>query len=698
VSLSFIILKNNTPIDIFIEDLGIQIDSSASLNLLEIFTKEEVSNSDNVLTNVANGNFTVNDGTQDLSISNGIKHVTIQTEWEDLEEIPPHSLDDHLDVPTKPTIGDNVLQCDDGTNTWIITPPTINSLDDINGVPTLPTTGDNFLRIKDGIIMWGNSPTSSSVVQIRRSTQYSDIPLSWTDFYFDQTDIETNPNIIEHDDSNKDRILIKEDGLYQIGYHFDFDDQVDARVSLNDTLVINGSERFTGEQGDVNDFQGVCANVFYANLSENDFITLQVMASSSAENIIEQATMIISKMEGVAGSPGPPGGTVEIKDENVQIVEYARTLNFTGGVDITADSTSSVTINISGVPIELPSVEARRTTVYNCTTTFTDITFDQTDVENYPSVIYHDDINTERIYVKEDGIYCIYYKSQMISSGTTRRSEARVQKNDTTTIPSSEGFLNSYQNEIHHITDIFIAELNADDFISLQLRSTTTPVASYPPTVFGIFKLKGSKGDKGDKGDKGEPGSGAAPNIYKDDSLVVANSDAINFEGTNINVTADSTSKVTITVTEGSYTPKVIQCVNEDNYNINNTTPIRIDWTNETYKDSDYYTHSTSSNTSRIYVLNSGLYKITYSVNYSGDNSRKNIRTRIRINGSTYQTIGLSYSYTRNNSNSYGNNNASCLLSLSANDYFEIMADQVGDSGDADLIEDESWVMVEFIK
>lgn len=698
MAVSYIILKNNTSGDIFLEDLGIQIDSSASLNLLEFFTKEEVASSNDVLLNVANGNFTVNDGTQDLSISDGIKHVTIQTEWEDLEEVPPHSLDDHLDVPTKPTIGDNVLQCDDGTNSWIVTPPTINSLDDISGVPTLPTTGDNFLRIKDGVISWGNSPTSSSVVQIRRSTQYTDIPLTWTDFYFDQTDIETNSNIIEHDDSNKDRILIKEDGLYQIGYHFDFDDQVDVRVILNDTLVINGSERFTGEQGDVNDFQGTCANVFYANLTENDFITLQVMASSSAEYIIEQATMIITKMEGVSGSPGPPGGTVEIKDEDVQIIEFARTLNFTGGVDITADSTSSVTINISGVPEELPAVETRRTTNYNCTTTFTNITFDQTDVENKPSVIYHDDSNTERIYVKEDGIYCIYYKSQMMASGTTRQSEAIVRKNNTTTIPSSEGFLNSYQNEIHHMTDIFISELNSDDFITLQLRSTSTPVVAYPPIVFGIFKLKGSKGDKGDKGDKGEPGSGAAPNIYKDDSLIVSNVDSINFEGSNINVTEDSTSKVTISVTAGSYSPKVIQCFNEDNYNINNTTPIQINWTSETYKDSDYYTHSTSSNTSRVYVLYSGLYKITYSINYVGDNSRKNIRTRIRINGSLYQTIGSAYSYTRNNANSKGTNNASCFLQLSSNDYFEIMAGRDGDSGDADLIEDESWVMVEFVK
>lgn len=695
-----IIAINNTGSRILIEDLGKFIDSSASVDLTDIFEKEEISSSDDLLVYVLSGDITINDGTQDLNISDGIKQITIQTEWEDLEELPPHALDQHTDVPPKPETGETVLQCDDGTNTWIITPPTINSIDDIPGVPEVPASGDNYLRIEDGVIKWGSSPSKSPSVQVRRSTQYSDIPLTWTDFYFDLTDIETYSDVLEHDDVNQDRILIKEKGLYQIGYHFDFDDQVEVRVRINDTTVINGSYRNCGELGDVNDFQGTASNAFFVNLTENDYITMQVMSSSTAENIMIDANLIINKMEGISGVPGPPGGTIQVNDNGTEVVEFANVMNFEGGVDVTADSTSSVTINISGVPEELPAVEARRTTNYNCTTTFTDILFDQTDVENNTDVIYHDNSNTDRIYVEEDGIYCVYYKSQMMATGSTRRSEARVRVNDSDVIPASEGFLNSYQNEIHHMTDIFVVELDADDYITLQLRSTSTPVIAYPPSILGIFKLKGSKGSQGDKGEKGDPGSGAAPNIFKDDSLVVGNVEEINFEGDNITVTEDSTSKVTITVDEsGGFTPKIIQCYNTTSVNINQATPQAISWGGEDVKDDDYYSHSNSSNNTRIYADVAGYYKLTYSINTdNADNSRTTIRTRVRRDGSTYEDRGTAYSYMRNTTDDKATNNASFIINLSANEYVEILGDQEGSSGTTGTIIDESWISLEFIR
>jgi len=695
-----IIAINNTGSRILIEDLGKFIDSSASVDLTDIFEKEEISSSDDLLVYVSSGDITINDGTQDLNISDGIKQITIQTEWEDLEELPPHALDQHTDVPPKPETGETVLQCDDGTNTWIITPPTINSIDDIPGVPEVPASGDNYLRIEDGVIKWGSSPSKSPSVQVRRSTQYSDIPLTWTDFYFDLTDIETYSDVLEHDDVNQDRILIKEKGLYQIGYHFDFDDQVEVRVRINDTTVINGSYRNCGELGDVNDFQGTASNAFFVNLTENDYITMQVMSSSTAENIMIDANLIINKMEGISGVPGPPGGTIQVNDNGTEVVEFANVMNFEGGVDVTADSTSSVTINISGVPEELPAVEARRTTNYNCTTTFTDILFDQTDVENNTDVIYHDNSNTDRIYVEEDGIYCVYYKSQMMATGSTRRSEARVRVNDSDVIPASEGFLNSYQNEIHHITDIFVVELDADDYITLQLRSTSTPVIAYPPSILGIFKLKGSKGSQGDKGEKGDPGSGAAPNIFKDDSLVAGNVEEINFEGDNITVTEDSTSKVTITVDEsGGFTPKIIQCYNTTSVNINQATPQPISWGGEDVKDDDYYSHSNSSNNTRIYADVAGYYKLTYSINTdNADNSRTTIRTRVRRDGSTYEDRGTAYSYMRNTTDDKATNNASFIINLSANEYVEVLGDQEGSSGTTGTIIDESWISLEFIR
>jgi len=690
-----IIVRNNTTSKIYIDDLGIDLDASEVRNLTETFRKEMLYASDDLIDLVSSGDLDVNDGTQYLSISEGLEHLQLMS----LDQIRKRQIDDLADVPTKPIgSGEKVLQTDNGINQWVDKPPVINSIDDISGIPEVPTTGDEYLRDYDGLFMWTPSPAVSAMVQARRSTQYSEIPLVWTDFQFDNVDVETHDSVLEFDTITNARILIKEDGLYQIGYHFDVDDQVTTRVRVDDTTILPGSERFYGSETYETNFQGTCANVFYAYITAGSFITLQIMSATTAEYILPQATMIITKLEGITGPPGPAGGILTIEENSIEISNLVNTLNFIGGVSITEDSTSQVTIDVSGLPTELPCVEVLRTIQYDCTTTFVDITFDVTEVESHPTEIYHDDTNTDRIYAVDSGLYCVYYKTQIQSSGSTRRSEARVRINDNDVITSSQGFLNSYQNEIHHMTDIFTVDLAAGDYITLQIRSTTTPVVTFPPTVLGIFKLKGSKGDKGDKGDKGEPGAGGSPNILKNDSVVVANATDINFEGLNITVVDEGSNKATITVTEGSYEPKVIQCVNEDNYNINVDTPIRIDWTTESYKDSDYYTHSNASNPSRIYATNAGLYKVTYTVNYNGDNSRKNVRTRLRINGTTYETVGTAYSYTRTTTDNSGSNVASFLIPLTAGQYFEIMSDRQGSSGTGSLISDESWVIVEFIK
>jgi hypothetical protein len=81
--MSTIIAINDSTSEIFIEDLGIEIPALGQRDLTEVFSKQIISESKNLVTFVSNGNIIINNGSINLSISNGLKHINIQTEYED---------------------------------------------------------------------------------------------------------------------------------------------------------------------------------------------------------------------------------------------------------------------------------------------------------------------------------------------------------------------------------------------------------------------------------------------------------------------------------------------------------------------------------------------------------------------------------------------------------------------------------------
>lgn len=88
---TIIITKNNTASEIFWEDLGIGVPASSQETLTELFTKIEIANSKDLDTSISVGNITINDGTNDLSTIDGLRHVNFETEYEDTETTAPHN-------------------------------------------------------------------------------------------------------------------------------------------------------------------------------------------------------------------------------------------------------------------------------------------------------------------------------------------------------------------------------------------------------------------------------------------------------------------------------------------------------------------------------------------------------------------------------------------------------------------------------
>jgi hypothetical protein len=78
-----IIAKNVSGGDIFLDDLGIDLatDSTTELNL--IFSIYLISESSDLRDRVSNGDIVINDGNSDLSVSDGLDHLLLETEYED---------------------------------------------------------------------------------------------------------------------------------------------------------------------------------------------------------------------------------------------------------------------------------------------------------------------------------------------------------------------------------------------------------------------------------------------------------------------------------------------------------------------------------------------------------------------------------------------------------------------------------------
>ena len=123
--------------------------------------------------------------------------------------------------------------------------------------------------------------------------------------------------------------------------------------------------------------------------------------------------------------------------------------------------------------------------------------------------------------------------------------------------------------------------------------------------------------------------------------------------------------------------------------NADSTNDIAVEWNNQSLIDTDVYSHNIAADNSRVTVLNTGKYLISGVINYAGTtaNYRFTARVSIRINGTTIIDEYFDASYIRVNSGSDNSGvSFAIVLSLSANDYFEILSKRISNtSGDASI-------------
>ena len=203
-------------------------------------------------------------------------------------------------------------------------------------------------------------PDDLPSLSIRDTVGDTSIPLTWTDINFDTTDTESDDSVIEHDDVLRDRVLIKETGLYWLFYAFSCDDEIQVRIRINDTTVIPCSIQQAGDPGDVNDVIVTASKGFAISLTAGDFLTVQNQSSTTAEVRMMDGCFTVIRLKGTKGDKGDPGmgSTISVEDEGVVVPNGPQSIIDFVGAGVTAQ-------DVGGGRVEVSIPGASPGTIYN---------------------------------------------------------------------------------------------------------------------------------------------------------------------------------------------------------------------------------------------------------------------------------------------------------------------------------------------
>jgi hypothetical protein len=331
-------------------------------------------------------------------------------------------------------------------------------------------------------------------------------------------------------------------------------------------------------------------------------------------------------------------------------------------------------------------------------TTYTDVSYSAIEYQNDTSVIEWTSGVNDRIYVKKSGTYLIVLSLFVrcnTQGGTTATNMAstfyRVRKNDNTVI-LPEQYCHTYYLEVQQSHDECVVYLNAGDFITAQVYAETGKSITLTRARLSVMRAEGIEGPAG-------PAGGTTVEVRQAGTTVTTNTNIINFQGNAVAVASGGAGNAIVTINQSAHIFKYIQLIDgAGNQQMNVASPgMVLTWNTQQLRDTDTFDHSTSTNPSRITVLVSGWYEISYSASYTLATQRTGIKTNIRKNGNTILLPTSSYGYgyvTGISSNSCGG----VLVQLNANEYIELLSVRRLVSGNMNTVAGESSLTMTLIR
>jgi len=128
-------------------------------------------------------------------------------------------------------------------------------------------------------------------LQARRSTEFTATLNTFVDIPFDLTDFENDPESLEHDNTNTERLLIKETGDYEVGYFGDVDAGQDSVLQMR--IRKNGTETLNGTLAEVAEGEGDSDTCTYTT-GRKTLVSLDAVIISRSRFAENQVKIVIS--------------------------------------------------------------------------------------------------------------------------------------------------------------------------------------------------------------------------------------------------------------------------------------------------------------------------------------------------------------------------------------------------------------------
>lgn len=338
----------------------------------------------------------------------------------------------------------------------------------------------------------------------------------------------------------------------------------------------------------------------------------------------------------------------------------------------------------------LPCAGAFMSTVTQMTDTYVDTIYTDAEYINDPTALTWNISSPTRIQIFKDGLYRVY-ASFFVRANVPNfiYSYFRIMVNGVQY--GNESTLHTYTTEIQQVVVSQSIPLVAGDYITVQHRTSGTDDIDLMESQFNAFKLEGVQGPAG-------PPGGTTVKVQNEGTLVVDNVAILNFRGNGIQVTQGVTGTALLDINTTAFEEKFFQGYDSvGGININVTTPVSIPIDVQEIRDTDTFSHSTATNNSRVYVLKSGWYDISWAISSDFGSEKTGVQGAIRKNGTTY----LNRTRYSNNSNDKSDGCSlgvqSVLVQLNSGDYIELMAFRDGERNDTSITyPDRCWVGMKF--
>lgn len=384
-------------------------------------------------------------------------------------------------------------------------------------------------------------------------------------------------------------------------------------------------------------------------------------------------------------------GTVTINNgtEDLNIGDALNLLNVESEYDdLIQDAGSGVALTA------LPYCGVIRSTIIRIPNVWTNIIYESLQLQNYTNVLEWLVGSPDIITVKQDGLYSIFATTYMrTNTPTNANSYYRVVRNG---VPiSAESRVYTYNLQILQEVINFSVYLAAGDVISVQQRCDGTDNVDLVQSLFNIQRVEGIEGVAG-------PPGGTTIVTQDEGVQVTTNTAILNFQGTGVAVTDAGGNKANITINDSfasSGIGSAIQIYDSiGNVQVNVYTPLAYTFNSQDIRDTSVFNWSSVTDPSRIYVLRSGWYELSYNLNFFGDNAVKTIACYVRENGTTNVARTRFYGNTFRNNDPWGSVSSNVLIELHVGDYVEMMVVAVGSAGLAYTQPGETWMSLKFFR